>query len=331
MKLSPKISVIVPVYNAEKFLDRCLKSITSQSYENIEIIVIDDGSNDNSAQICDEFSLLEPRAKVLHEVNKGVSAARNLGLATAKGDYIYFADADDFLLPNCLSILVDKAIGKNSEIVIAGYQVASNRYATLITPTKTETNDDFIISLLNGKNHSGLWNKLFDKRLFEGIFFQENIRYLEDKVLMIKMAISKKPNISYINSPVYTYWQNSDSVTNNFDERLLDIYKAYLQIAENLLEEDVNSKILDIYKIKAFESILFVLNTINNDYLRSAIEESQSFLFELKKLQYKPKLLSKHRTINLLLKLPSNISIKAIKPINNIRRIYRNHRTNRNL
>lgn len=324
MKLSPKISVIVPVYNADKLLARCLRSITSQSYKNIEIIVINDGSNDNSADICNEFALLEPRAKVLHRVNRGVSAVRNLGIEIAEGDYIYFADADDFLLPNCLNLLIEKAVDENSEIVVAGYQVADNKHTTSVTPVTSKTNDDFIVSILTGKNHSGLWNKLFSKQLFENVLFPEEIRYLEDKVVIIEILTIKKPNISYTSSPVYTYWQNDGSVTSNFDERLLDIYKAYLKIYENLVQENVNSKILNICNIKAYQSILFVLSNINKDYLKSAIEASQDFLFELGKLQDKPKLFSKPRILSLLLKLPSGLSTKAVKLMNYATKIRRN-------
>lgn len=111
-----KVSVIVPIYNVEKYLKKCIKSIIGQTYENIEIILVEDGSPDNSSEICDEFAKMDKRIKVIHKKNEGVSAARNSGLDVATGDYVCFVDGDDYVMPDYVEYMLKLAIDNKTDI-----------------------------------------------------------------------------------------------------------------------------------------------------------------------------------------------------------------------
>ena len=136
---SELISVIIPVYNAEKTLTRCVNSILSQSYNNIEVILVNDGSSDNSGTICDHFSVDNERIKVIHTQNSGASAARNIGVNAAEGDFIAFADSDDYTDPLWLEHLMDLIKRKNTDISVCGYTLILPKKN--IIPFKTVTSD----------------------------------------------------------------------------------------------------------------------------------------------------------------------------------------------
>ena len=116
--MNQKVSIVIPVYNVEKYIERCLKSILNQTLDSIEVIVIDDGSTDNSGKICDEFSTKYKNVKTFHKRNGGVSSARNLGISIAKGEYIGFVDPDDFIHVNMYKELYENAKKVNSDIAI---------------------------------------------------------------------------------------------------------------------------------------------------------------------------------------------------------------------
>ena len=117
--MNPAISVIVPVYNTEKYLDECIQSILNQSFTNFELLLIDDGSTDRSGAICDQYAAKDERVRVFHKENGGVSSARNVGLDEAKGEWIAFVDSDDYLLSNALDLITDL---ENEDFVICSYQ-----------------------------------------------------------------------------------------------------------------------------------------------------------------------------------------------------------------
>ena len=117
-----KISVIVPIYNSEDYIDRCVRSIVEQSYKNIEIILVDDGSTDNSSMMCDEWAKNDKRVKVIHKENGGVSSARNEGLKIAKGDYISFVDSDDYIDKKMIEKMLNQMEKGNTDLVICNYE-----------------------------------------------------------------------------------------------------------------------------------------------------------------------------------------------------------------
>ena len=169
-----KVSIIVPVYNVEKYLEKCLDSIVKQTYENIEIILVDDGSTDKSGTILDQYAEMDNRISVIHKKNEGVSTARNTGIEAARGEYICFADADDYLMPDYVEYLLTLAVDKNADIAMTVDMF------TTFHPDQIE-NDDIIvrtpeeatIDILSYNMPIGVYCKIF-KREFLG----ENIRFV---------------------------------------------------------------------------------------------------------------------------------------------------------
>ncbi|MEZ7500927.1 glycosyltransferase [Psychrobacter sp. Arc29] len=312
MLIFPKVSIIVPVYNGEQFLKRCLDSISSQSYENIEIVIINDGSTDNTKKICEHFLPQEPRARVIHKENEGVSVARNTGLSLVVGEYIYFVDADDYVLPEGIEHLVRKAVESSSDLVVGEYYVASDTSEIKVSPQIASHSNDFLCSILSGENHSALWNKLFKNTLFNDIKFSTNIRYMEDKVLVSQLLMVYQPKIAFLNYPVYVYWQDKSSVTNSKDIRMLDIFVAY-----SLIETYINKITNDVSVKEAFASCTYrclwsVLTMIESQYLKEAFIRAKEHNDTMNKYQNYSSIPLKVRFLILSLKLPTKVAIPII-------------------
>ena len=214
-----KVSIIVPVYNVEKYLEKCLKSLISQSYKNIEIILIDDGSKDNSGRICDEYKRKDSRIKVIHKENAGVSEARNSGLQKAIGKYICFVDADDFVMNDYVEYMYELIVKNSSEIAICT-KIFSNFDENQTSDEAIEDLDgeNTVIRILNYRIPIGVYSKIFKKdlikdnkiRFFKDIYMGEGFNF---NVACFQRA--KKVVIS--NHKVYYYRRdNSTSATTKF-------------------------------------------------------------------------------------------------------------------
>lgn len=188
--MDAKISVIVPVYNIEKYLERCLNSLLAQTYQNLEIIVVDDGSIDRTGQIIDEYAVRDGRVKALHKQNGGVTAARLNGLSYATGDWIGFVDGDDFVEPDMYRRLLDNARIHDAQISHCGYKMVfpSGKIDYYYNSGKlvVQTGQQGCTDLLEGGVvEPGLWNKLYRKELFEGLrdWLDTSIRINEDLLM----------------------------------------------------------------------------------------------------------------------------------------------------
>ena len=208
------ISVIVPVYNVEKYLIRCMDSLINQSYDNLEIILVDDGSTDRSPEICDGYAEKDSRVKVIHKENGGPSAACNAGLAAASGDYIGFADSDDYLHEDMYKILMREIKAENADMVMCRFERV---YDTYIKP---EPVDGYSKDVLSREDMYNIWhdvetivrwNKVFRKEALEGIMFPDG-KIMEDEA--IKPLIYERLNkIIRINKKLYFYQQSGSSIT----------------------------------------------------------------------------------------------------------------------
>lgn len=308
----PKVSIIVPVFNGDKFLDRCLSSIVEQAYKNIEVIIINDGSTDNTKTICEAYSQKESRIKVIHKKNEGVSIARNLGLDLVTGAYVYFVDADDYVLPNGIEKLVNKATKNLADLVVAEYYVAYDTNKTKVSPLIIKNPNGFLCSILSGKNHSALWNKLFSKRLFDEIKFPINIRYIEDKVLVSQILMTYQPKIEFLNAPVYVYWQDEHSVTNSNDRRVLDILAAYVSIESYLDKLTVDENIRAAFASSTYSCLWFILTTIDKQYLEEAVIKAKGHIKNMRKYYKYGSPSFKTRLLLFNLKLPIPLAVIAI-------------------
>lgn len=224
----PEISVIVPVYKAEQYLDRCVKSILEQTYQNFELILVDDGSPDNSPSLCDEWAKNDNHIYVIHKENGGASSARNAGLKIAKGRWIAFADSDDWLDRTALKTLYDLANQYNVPMAIGGMRVVQKYTDASIVMkqnAKVLSNADLMSRFfrLNGEpdTHS-VWGAIIRRDILEDYSFIEG-RMNEDVETCYYLARKCEAAV-YTDAPLYNYFKNIEGVTNSgFSKKKLDL------------------------------------------------------------------------------------------------------------
>lgn len=208
-----KISVIVPVYKVEPYLRKCLDSIVGQTYRNLEIILVDDGSPDNCGAICDEYAARDERIKVIHKENGGVASARNAGLAVASGDYIGWVDSDDWIETDMFERLLKGAEFYDADIVICGRVDSYPDHGHLIGWHQAELLDkEQAITLLIEDDlvRSYLWDKLWKRELFQGIKFPQ-LKAFEDMAVMYQLFMRAK-RVAYLPDILYHYEHRDDSL-----------------------------------------------------------------------------------------------------------------------
>ena len=244
------ISIVIPIYNAEKYLEECLNSIKNQTYKNIEVIMVNDGSKDNSETICKRFSEDDTRFRYFTKVNGGVSSARNLGLDNVKGEYITFIDADDWIAEKHLELLINSIKKTNSDIGVSSYKEFNNKDTYYIRVyTKQEKNllnfekmnrDKFLSLFPKLMSANVCFNnavsKLFRKDLVKNLRFDTSIKYGEDLDFYFRLYLNVD-SISYVDELTYVYRIHGDSTTSNFNqehaEQELNIFKQmYEKIQE---------------------------------------------------------------------------------------------------
>ena len=216
-KNNPKISVIVPVYNVEKYLRRCVDSILAQTFTDFELLLIDDGSPDNSGKICDEYAKKDERIRVFHKENGGVSSARNLGLDHARGEWVAFADSDDDLHVDALEIYNVAINQANGKLLIFGHDTLTEDGTALgRTEYKSDriTSSIYIKQILRYNAQSSPWAKLYRTALAKSILFNKNLRIGEDLLFNIEYALKCK-NVVLFRGIVYNYYIHPVSALNN--------------------------------------------------------------------------------------------------------------------
>lgn len=243
------VSIIVPAYNCAGTIKKCIMSLINQTYEEIEIIIVDDGSSDNTADICKGLQHIDQRIQYIYKENGGVSSARNLALSLVRGVYICFIDADDFLELNTIEISVDLMIRNSVKLVIYNH---SSSEEFLSVPDKIETSHLSKIDVLRGLyNRNGfrgfVWNKLFCSSVIRenNIQFDENIHYCEDSLFCCKYIDSIADAI-YCENRFYHYILNSNSITRQeYSEKRFSVLEAYKEIIS--LTEECQDNILQNY------------------------------------------------------------------------------------
>ncbi|MBQ8301255.1 MAG: glycosyltransferase [Clostridia bacterium] len=223
-----KISVIVPVYNVEKYIEKCLDSIINQTYKNLEIILIDDGSTDNSCRICDEYALRDERFTVVHNENGGVSVARNAGLKKATGEYIMFVDSDDYVESDIAEVLMNLTLQYDADISMCSFKYAdtdgnTRNQTDLAVAEGCISGDEFWQCFYSGGRTIGvtLWAKLYKRSLWQDIHFPDG--KLHEDEFVTHSLVKKCKNIAVTKKPLYYYVQREGSIMNtqfmtqNFD------------------------------------------------------------------------------------------------------------------
>lgn len=246
--MQPSISVIVPIYNAEKYIHRCLDSILAQTYKNFELILINDGSIDNSGKICDEYSQRDNRIKVIHKNNGGVASARQCGIENAKGEYTIHVDPDDWVESNMLEELYNKAIKEKADVVVCDFYVEEKDKTTYrkekISGEKTE---NFLQNILLHKLHGSLCNKLIKLACYKdfNISFVENLNTSEDYLICVKIFMNNI-NTVYLNKAFYHYdqYSNSNSITHEYNIKTFRMHQQLLVELENILNNKYGTILL---------------------------------------------------------------------------------------
>lgn len=265
---APKISVIVPVYNTEKWLQRCVDSILAQTFTNFELLLIDDGSIDNSGAICDEYAERDLRICVFHKPNGGVSSARNLGLDNAHGEWITFVDSDDWIEHDAVERLLDKAKETNADIIFSnfwfdfpGKYVASNFY-----DWNKQGNDG--LKEYISTSWTCLWGSIQKRELYieNNLKCPESINFCEDFHLIVRLCYYAK-KIAKVILPLYHYRQQESSIIHNLDKRTeSDEQYVYADIINFFKEQGVYNefkKSMAWRSLKASQELMLDTKTFN--------------------------------------------------------------------
>lgn len=213
---TPLVSIIVPVFKVENYLNRCVDSLLNQSYNNLEIILVDDGSPDRCPEICDEYAALDNRVKVIHKPNGGVSSARNAGLDMASGEYITFLDSDDWIDEKMIHLMVDSLIGYECDSVCVSINIVdkenniTNRFRSQENVILSGS-DTAKLMLRDSFPYNFCWGKIFRKDLFDGIRFPVG-RIYEDNATTYK-AISRASKVYILSDCLYYYFREREGNT----------------------------------------------------------------------------------------------------------------------
>lgn len=232
MKHLPLISVIVPVYNVEQWLERCIESICCQSYRNLQIILVDDGSTDNSGKICDKIALSDSRVLVIHKKNGGLSDARNVGMSQATGEYISFVDSDDWLESLFYENLLSTIQKYDCDIVGCEYQKKKKQISETIDVSNNSEQvfdrTSAMSALIDNKIQQVVWNKLYKRKIVKDIFFKKG-KYHEDEFWSYQVFARTKiyVAIDYIG---YNYFQRENSIMGEeYSFKRLDAVEAKVE------------------------------------------------------------------------------------------------------
>lgn len=228
----PKVSIIVPIYNVAPYLSKCIDSILGQSFEDFECILVNDGSTDNSGEICDKYSKADNRIKVIHKENGGLSSARNAGLDVATGDYIGFIDSDDYIHRDFISILLNAMLTYNTEVSVCEFLDVSDDDDFSVTKTDITCPPPRICPIKEAFSDNEIWhhidsvcNKLFRRDLFDNARFPCGL--INEDTYIKPEIYSKVTSIAFIDYPLYYYYHSPNSILrSDFSLKKLDLIVA---------------------------------------------------------------------------------------------------------
>lgn len=313
-----KISVIVPVYKVYNYLEKCFNSIANQTYKNLEIILVDDGSPDDCGKLCDELALRDKRVKVIHKPNGGLSDARNRGIEEATGEFLSFVDSDDYIKEDMLEFLYNNIIKSNADISTCGtyyivndtIKVDSGRLEGLF-----DSKEAIKRSLYGPGSSLGVWNKLYKKDLFSNIKFMVGKAY-EDAYIMPSLFMAAE-KIYMSSEPKYYYLTTRpDSITTKtFNEKSLDMIKAF-EYNRDLMSE----KYPELYDIFTYRIYLALINTFkkiiatddykSNVYFKELLNRIRGGTSYILKSKYFP---LKNKMLILMLYLSPPLYVKLMR------------------
>lgn len=278
------VSVIVPVYNVERYVGRCIESIIGQTYSDWELLLIDDGSTDHSGAICDSHAINDLRIKVIHTPNGGVSAARNRGLDEARGEWVAFVDSDDHVTPTYLSDMIEKA--GDAEIVVSGW---NQGFIRRTFPDISILRDNYL-DIFTHKAFLNIWGKLIRHEAISksGARFEEMVKWAEDSIFFIKVLLHTQ-KVNLISAINYHYEQRENSAVhtiNSYEHELATFNAVYALMPEMM--EACTEKAKEyfspyLFLIRTFQSVRH-LDISKKDKVRLL----KALKFDKKYLYYRP-------------------------------------------
>ncbi|MCR5670962.1 MAG: glycosyltransferase, partial [Butyrivibrio sp.] len=273
-----KISVVMPVYNVEKYLERCIDSVTGQSYKNLEIIVVDDGSTDGSGELCDRLAVDDDRIKVIHQRNMGLSGARNTGLDVMSGDYVFFCDSDDVIAPETLEKLIFMIKRDRADVTACGFSHVYDEYFETGQGEKTFTSDkpgrwnghDSVSEMMrNNSICTVACNKLFKRELFDDIRFPLGV--LNEDEATIYKVLYKASIVSFTPKLFYKYYQRSTGIMHGGVEgRYKDLLKAFSDRYE-FFKENNEPVLMQHSLITLLDGMKYVYRTVEDKNIKDEV------------------------------------------------------------
>lgn len=322
-----KVSIVIPVYNVESYLDICVESVLDQTYQNIEIILVDDGSTDNSPAICDKYQMLDNRVKVVHQKNGGLSNARNTGVKNSTGEFLFFVDSDDCINPVTIERLVEIAVKYDAKLVQCDIEEVMNEFQEYNKPVMNEyevlqfdtkqafynvDKDDMSIADDIRLITIVVWTKLYKRELFEKIQFPEHIRLHEDQMVAHQFIVEAE-GIVFCKIPLYYYRKRPNSlITEGWTPKRLSIFECYQDRVEwaKKVDDGLTSYIFERYLTCMFKNYLMTTKSLTGSekeiYCQKIIER---FRGEFKK--GKSQLRLKDRMIFSIFNLAPNAFVRV--------------------
>lgn len=271
----PKISIIIPIYNAEKYLKRCIESILTQTLEDWELLLIDDGSLDNSGTLCDEYANSDSRIRVFHKINGGVASAREMGMQHAKGIFSIHVDPDDWIEPIMLKTLYKEAINKQADMVICDFMMEypKQQIHNSQRPNKLEPNC-FMQQLIQQERHGSLCNKLIRTELYKRyqLHFPKEMICWEDLYICCSI-LTRGCKLAYVPQALYHYdfYTNTNSMVRHTDMRGLQAQINFCQLIQALLTPKREAELNEIKGIVLVTA--FRCHLLNEQNIRSLFPE----------------------------------------------------------
>lgn len=263
------ISIIIPVYKVEKYLEKCIQSVINQTYKNIQIILVDDGSPDNCGKICDEYAERDQRIEVIHKSNGGLSDARNKGLEIAKGEYIGFVDSDDYIEADMYEVLYNLLKQYNADVSICNFYTVSQEKIAIKNADNgiKEYNRIEILKeiLLDNNIQSYAWNKLYKKELFDEIKYPVGKKY--EDIGTTFYLLEKCNKVVVTGKPEYYYINRQDSIVNNVTETTITDYIELIIQRYDYIEENIKE-----------------LSSYNKNYLKRILKTAEQDIKSLKEV-----------------------------------------------
>ena len=296
------VGIVVPVFNVEKYIAQCLDSIINQTYQNIEIIIIDDGSTDNSGKICDDFAQNDHRIKVIHKDNGGIMSAWIEGVKIIKSDFVYFVDSDDWIENNTILVLVDKLIETKADIIIHNYLLVGTEQSIKVKHlsdcgfyNKEDVKKKILPTLLNNGTYLGRslylsrWGKLIKKELIlNNIKYCKNEISYGDDLNIIFPVIIDCDNLAIIVDYLYNYRFNTNSFINtyikNMNKQIDSLFDVFVKIAKDKKAKDLTMSIHNNYYCMIIASVKNEIRILNS--LKDFIKYIQKITLKLNNNSY---------------------------------------------